>query len=123
MSPMTTFSREELIAKIGSYRYWHYPFDFGNGVTVTPTHGWPEAAKEMRDFIWPIVTKRCGGDLHGLRVLDIGCNAGFWSLEAYKSGAGYVLGVDASSEALEQAVFVRDALQIDAQRVEYRPLD
>ena len=32
--------------------------------------------------------------LKGKRVLDLGCNAGFWSLNAAEAGADFVLGVD-----------------------------
>ena len=108
---MSTSSQEALRAKINSFQYWHYPFDLGNGVVIKPTHGWLDAAQDMS-----------GGELNGLRVLDVGCNAGFWSLEAYKSGAASVVGVDATSEAVAQAQLVRDALDIDPKRLEYRQM-
>src|SRR5437899_982008 len=74
-------------------------------------------------FIWPVVMAVKGGSLKGLRVLDVGCNEGFWSLEAHKSGAAYVLGVDARAQHVEQAQLVRDALGIDPSHLEYRQMD
>lgn len=58
-----------------------------------------------------------------MRVLDVACNAGFWSMEAHKSGAAYVLGVDARPVHVEQAQLVRDALGVDPERVEFRQMD
>lgn len=51
--------------------------------------------------------KRIGGmlptDLTGLSVLDIGCNAGFYSIEMKKRGASRVVGIDADPRYLAQA--------------------
>lgn len=41
--------------------------------------------------------------LDGLRVLDLGCNEGFFSLEAMRRGASEVIGIDADSAAIERA--------------------
>ena len=58
-------------------------------------------------------------DLHGLSVLDIGCNAGFYSLEMKRRGADRVLGIDSDERYLRQARLAADVLQMD---VEYREL-
>jgi len=122
---METLSREALAEKIRSFKYWHYPFDLGNGIVITPHGGAEHVEKKLalRQFIWPAVLGLCGGSLKGLRVLDIGCNAGFWSLEAHRSGASYVLGVEARPQFVEQATLVRDALGIDRSQLDYRQLD
>jgi tRNA (mo5U34)-methyltransferase len=60
-------------------------------------------------------------DLTGMRVLDIGCNAGYMSFAARRLGAAYVLGVDsnlgAETSFIEQAEFCREVLGLD---VEFR---
>lgn len=48
-------------------------------------------------------------DLAGKKVIDIGCNAGLYSLEASMRGAAHVLGVDRSSTFIQQA---RDVAEI-----------
>jgi len=48
----------------------------------------------------------CGGNLAGKRVLDLGCNAGFWSLQAVESGCDFVLGVDGRQMHIDQAELV-----------------
>lgn len=41
--------------------------------------------------------------LNGKRVLDIGCNEGFFSLEAKRRGAADVLGLDTNADAIRRA--------------------
>jgi len=50
-----------------------------------------------------------GGSLGGRRVLDLGCNAGFWSLAAVEAGADFVLGVDVRRMHIDQANLVFEA--------------
>jgi tRNA (mo5U34)-methyltransferase len=45
-------------------------------------------------------------DLEGASVLEIGCNAGFYSFEMKKRGAGRVLGIDTDERYLQQAEFM-----------------
>ena len=49
-------------------------------------------------------------DLAGKSVLDIGCNAGFYSIEMKRRGAAEVVGVDSDDRYLAQARFAADAL-------------
>jgi 2-polyprenyl-3-methyl-5-hydroxy-6-metoxy-1,4-benzoquinol methylase len=50
----------------------------------------------------------CFPDVRGRRVLDLGMNAGYFSLQCTRLGASRVVGVDSSSLACAQARFVRD---------------
>jgi 2-polyprenyl-3-methyl-5-hydroxy-6-metoxy-1,4-benzoquinol methylase len=52
-------------------------------------------------------------DLQGRTVLDIGCNAGFYSFAAKLRGAKSVLGLDHQPHYIEQAKLVREILAID----------
>jgi tRNA (mo5U34)-methyltransferase len=58
--------------------------------------------------------------LSGKSVLDVGCNAGFYSIEAKRRGANRALGVDAQRKHIRQALFVRKVLGLD---IEYRRMD
>ncbi|MDQ3929825.1 MAG: DUF1698 domain-containing protein [Chloroflexota bacterium] len=118
---MSAWTRRDLLEKINSFEYWHYPFDLGEGIVVNPDHA--REKLDLRNFIWPAVLDLCGGSLEGMRVLDVACNAGFWSLEAHRSGATRVLGIDARPMHIEQAQLVRDALGIDPGQLEYRQMD
>jgi len=54
-------------------------------------------------------------DLAGKSVLDIGCNAGFYSFEMKRRGAARVLGIDTDERYLRQARFAAEALQADVE--------
>ncbi len=66
---------------------------------------------------WQRVAPAVPEDLRGASVLDIGCNAGFYSIELKRRGAGRVLGIDADEDYLRQARFAADQLQMD---IEFR---
>ena len=53
----------------------------------------------------------------GKRVLDIGCNAGFYSLEMKRRGASHVLGIDTDERYLRQARFAAEVCELD---IEFR---
>ncbi len=75
---------------------------------------------------WPSLLEACGGSLEGLRVLDVACNCGGFSVEASKSGADYVLGIDLVDHYIEQANFVKHALelqQVDFEKMALEDLD
>lgn len=55
--------------------------------------------------------------LDGMSVLDIGCNAGFYSFEMKRRGAARVLGIDSDEHYLRQARFSAHSLRAD---VEFR---
>lgn len=70
--------------------------------------------------VWPSLLNACGGSLHGQRVLDVACNCGGFSIEALKSGAEYVLGIDIVDRYLEQANFIKRAHGLE--RIEFRKI-
>ena len=59
-------------------------------------------------------------DLTGKSVLDIGCNAGFYSMEMKRRGADRVLGIDSDDRYLAQARLAGEALGFD--NIEFRNL-
>lgn len=52
-------------------------------------------------------------ELTGKTVLDIGCNAGFYSIEMKLRGASRVLGIDHDGDYLKQARFATEVLGLD----------
>jgi tRNA (mo5U34)-methyltransferase len=49
-------------------------------------------------------------DLSGMSVLDIGCNAGFYTIEMKRRGAAEVIGIDSDDRYLAQARLAADTL-------------
>jgi SAM-dependent methyltransferase len=60
-----------------------------------------------------------GGSLKGRRVLDLGCNAGYFSLQALEWGCDFVLGLDGREMHVDQANFVFETKGIDPERYEF----
>jgi tRNA (mo5U34)-methyltransferase len=58
-------------------------------------------------------------DLSDRSVLDIGCNAGFYSMEMKRRGAARVLGIDFDAEYLAQARFAAEVEDLD---IEFRQM-
>lgn len=58
-------------------------------------------------------------DLRGKSVLDIGCNAGFYSLEMKRRGAERVVGIDTDERYLRQA---RYAAELEGAEIEFRQM-
>jgi tRNA (mo5U34)-methyltransferase len=54
-------------------------------------------------------------DLSGWSVLDIGCNAGFYSIEMKRRGAARVVGIDSEPLYLRQARYAADRLGVDVE--------
>jgi tRNA (mo5U34)-methyltransferase len=89
----------------------------------------PELSRHKREFTrlsslvrhaFPSLLQACGGSLKGQRVLDVGCNCGGFSVKAAEYGAEYVLGIDVVDRYLEQANFIKHALELD--QVEFKKL-
>lgn len=78
--------------------------------------------QRFRHFMSPLL-HATGGTLANLRVLDMGCNAGFWAIQCALAGAAEVVGFDARSHAIEQANLLRDIAGLDQLRFEVLRLD
>lgn len=80
-----------------------------DGIATAPDHflgDYPEVKYErFRDSL--------PSDMHGMTVLDIGCNAGFYSLEMKRRGAARVLGIDTDAHYLRQARFAAEITGLD----------
>ena len=110
---------QELIDKINSFERWHYQFEL-NGV-LTPIADPTRINRHMqrRAYFFEPLLKLYDGSLKGKRVLDIGCNAGFWSLQAIEAGCDYILGVDGRQMHVDQANLVFETKGIDADRYDF----
>lgn len=102
--------RQGLSKQIAALGPWFHNIDLG-GVRTAPGHflgNYPEVKfNEFRNAI--------PQDLTGKTVLDIGCNAGFYSLEMKRRGAARVLGIDTDERYLRQARFAAQVTEADVQ--------
>jgi tRNA (mo5U34)-methyltransferase len=107
---------DDLEARIEALSPWFHNINLG-GVWTAPDHflGDYPGAKFKR--FAPHLPK----DLTGKSVLDIGCNAGFYSIEMKRRGAGRVLGIDSDERYLAQARLATEVLGFND--IEFAKLD
>lgn len=98
---------KQLEDRIAAFAAWHYRFEFDNGVStpVADRSTINRHEQRRRHFFEPLLAL-AGGSLGGRRVLDLGCNAGFWSLAAIEAGADFVFGLDGRQTYIDQANLV-----------------
>jgi hypothetical protein len=110
----------ELKERIARFPVWHYEFEFDDGVRtpVGDAHK-INRSEQRRRYFFDALLRVTGGSLQGRRVLDLGCNAGYWSLQAIEAGADFVLGVDGREEYVEQAKLVFEAKSVDPARYRF----
>jgi tRNA (mo5U34)-methyltransferase len=110
----------ELEQRIAAFARWHYQFEFDDGVK-TPIHDLAQINRheQRRRYFFDPLVQVAGGSLEGRRVLDLGCNAGFWCLQAIEAGADFVLGVEGRQMHVEQAQLVFEAKGVDPSRYRF----
>ena len=117
-------TRDEIISEIKRLEPWFHCIGLGDGLATKTSSAIGEPVEHPRPT-WEVVKAALPNDLSGKTVLDVGCNAGFYSIKAKERGAARVLGIDAQRELIRQAVFVRKVkgLEIDYQRMSVYDLD
>lgn len=106
----------ELETRIASFPAWHFDFDLLGHHTEPRKARWQDV--RAVHFIDPMV-HHFGGSLKGKRVLDLGCNAGFFALKAIEAGCDFVLGIDARQMHIDQANLVFDVKGVDPNRYRF----
>jgi SAM-dependent methyltransferase len=103
----------EIRERVAAFRTWHYEFDL-DGVR-TPIYRADTVNRhiERRRIGFDPLVRAAGGTLKGKSVLDLGSNAGYWSLAAIEAGADFVLGVDGRQMHLDQASLVFEVKDVD----------
>src|SRR5437016_10532531 len=98
----------QLAQRISELGEWFHNLNL-NGVRTAPHH----FLGDFPNIKWKQIESAIPEDLTGATVLDVGCNAGFYSIEMKKRGAKRVLGVDVDDRYLAQARFAADTLALD----------
>jgi tRNA (mo5U34)-methyltransferase len=118
MSARDDFDRApgSLRARVEALAPWFHNIDLGDGLTTAPEH----FLGDYPSFKFKRFAEAIPADLTGKSVLDIGCNAGFYSVEMKRRGAARVVGIDSDERYLAQARLATEALGFDG--IEFRNL-
>lgn len=95
---------------------WFHNLHLPGGVQTAPNH----PLGDFPAFKWRQLEQTLPDDLSGWSVLDIGCNAGFYSFELAKRGAE-VCGIDMDPHYLRQAHWACEQLGL-ADKVSFRQM-
>jgi tRNA (mo5U34)-methyltransferase len=106
---------QALEAKVKALGPWFHNLDL-RGVHTAPDH----FLGDYPNLKFKRFAPDLPADLAGRSVLDIGCNAGFYSMEMKRRGAGRVVGIDSDERYLAQARFAAETLGYD--NIEFREL-
>jgi tRNA (mo5U34)-methyltransferase len=101
-------TEEQIRERIGDLGAWFHNMDLG-GVKTAPNH----FLGDYPSLKWRQFADAIPGDLRGATVLDIGCNAGFYSIEMKRRGAARVVGIDTNEGYLAQARFASEVCGVD----------
>jgi tRNA (mo5U34)-methyltransferase len=103
-------SKEAIQARIAELGDWFHNLDLG-GVQTAPVHFLGDYPRCKWRAFQHVLPER----LDGMTVLDVGCNAGFYSLEMKRRGAARVLGIDEDAGYLAQARFAAEVSGLDVE--------
>ncbi len=110
--------------RIAEFPWWNYRFEFDNGVsTPVSAKSTINRTEQRRRYFFAALLEAMGGSLRGRRVLDLGCDAGMWSLDAIDAGADFVLGIDGLTMPIEQANLVFETKGVDPARYRFEHAD
>jgi tRNA (mo5U34)-methyltransferase len=107
-------STEQIRQRVTELGEWFHNLDLG-GVQTAPDHflgDYPQIKWQQFSFAIP-------EDLTGKSVLDVGCNAGFYSIQMKLRGAARVVAIDTDEKYLAQARF---AAKVSNAEIEFRNL-
>lgn len=110
----TIDDEETLEQKIASLGPWFHNLRL-NGFETAPRH----FLGDYPEIKFASFRSAIPADLSGRTVLDIGCNAGFYSFEMKRRGAGRVVAIDSDERYLRQARFAAEVQEMD---IEFRQM-
>jgi tRNA (mo5U34)-methyltransferase len=109
-----SLTQDQIRRRVTELGQWFHNLDLG-GVKTAPDHflgDYPEVK-------WQRFASSIPDDLTGKSVLDVGCNAGFYSIQMKRRGADRVVGIDTDEKYLDQARF---AAKVSGAEIEFHKL-
>lgn len=111
---LTMLTTEQIRQRVAELGDWFHNLDLG-GVRTAPDH----FLGDYPQIKWQQFSAALPEDLSGKSVLDVGCNAGFYSIQMKRRGADRVVAIDTDEKYLAQARF---AAKVSNAVIEFRNL-
>lgn len=111
--PPTDIDSAELQKQVDSFPYWYQRIYLGNNVYTLPE-------KAFHEGVWARLLMAYPANLMGASVLDVGCNAGYFSIQHKLLGAGRTVGIESIETYQKQAELCRQVWDLD---IEYLAMD
>lgn len=105
------WTRGDIEGRVRQLGDWFHNINL-KGVWTSPNH----FLGDYPGVKWRRIARTIPEDLSSMSILDIGCNAGFFSLEMKKRGAARVVGIDTDERYLAQARF---AAEVEGVEIEF----
>ena len=105
--------QKDIVKKINSFSDWMYEYDLKGNLTPPVSMNSVKVTNQRVDYFIKPLIKFCGGSLKGKKILDIGCNSGFFALKMIEAGCDYIVGIDGRQSHIHKANFVFEVKGID----------
>lgn len=109
-----SLTQDQIRERVAALGQWFHNIELG-GVQTAPDH----FLGDYPQVKWRRFAAAIPADLSGRSVLDVGCNAGFYSIQMKKRGADRVVAIDTDEKYLDQARF---AAKVSGTEIEFRNL-
>jgi tRNA (mo5U34)-methyltransferase len=100
--------RERILKDTARLGPWYQSFDLGDWLKIEAVHDGDSVLGCLDLLGFP-------RDFSGKTVLDVGCNAGYYSFVAKTRGARRVVGMDLDGHFVRQAQYLSTLLELDVQ--------
>lgn len=98
------------IKKLDQTQTWNHNFKIQDGVETQPKVQKSQGKNLIKFNRLNNLFEEIG--IKEKRILDLGCNEGFFSIEMYKKGAKEILGIDIDKNRIKKARFIKKILNI-----------
>jgi 2-polyprenyl-3-methyl-5-hydroxy-6-metoxy-1,4-benzoquinol methylase len=98
-------TNQELQKKIRDLGTWYQKINI-EGI-ITSSKGNPYSSMEEAESTWKKINSCISDNYNSLKILDLGCNAGYYSVMAAKKGAS-VIGIERNEGWFKQSLFLKD---------------
>src|ERR1051326_1488208 len=104
----TSLNPDQIRERVAGLGQWFHNLNL-RGVQTAPDH----FLGDYPQIKWRNFADAIPSDLRGKTVLDIGCNAGFYSIEMKRRGADRVVAIDSDPAYLAQARFAAEICEAE----------